>query len=505
MRKSFIFATMAAAALFAGCSSSDDLASNPGEEGIDTDAEKVAIEIGVASRGANMTMRGTGTVGDIQGQATNIWNGEQINVLMYDINADGTPTFTFTGGNTPLYNGTALVTPLKIENTASGIAKEISSGDPYTGPYTGPDAPKYKVKYYPTTGRSDFWGYYLGGYATEANAEANASAATNGNTLIESDGQAEIPYRSVAFKIDGTHDLMVAKAPTTAGIAGNTIFTAEALTANQANEITTDATLAARAKANSYSATAARQGLQPDLVFKHVLSRLQFKVKAGNEKAATCGVTVTGIKVRSKKTGELIVAYDYSKGAIETAKRVIWGDVKAEEAFDVEPAIAAGAVVTDNKYFPALALKERTSAADRTMKALTPVTLTWADPTTPGTGTDIKSLGEALLVAPQDSYYIIVEYTINSGSEAAWYNNPPSDLTPGPITPGTDPVAQPPLESKVVRTTKESDGVTPKAFAAGESYLITITLYGPEQIKITATLTGWSQSDTNIAVDPDAE
>lgn len=502
MRKSFIFATMAAAALFAGCSSSDDLASNPGEEGIDTDAEKVAIEIGVASRGANMTMRGTGTVGDIQGQATNIWNGEQINVLMYDINADGTPTFTFTGGNTPLYNGTALVTPLKIENTASGIAKEISSGDPYTGPYTGPDAPKYKVKYYPTTGRSDFWGYYLGGYATEANAEANASAATNGNTLIESDGQAEIPYRSVAFKIDGTHDLMVAKAPTTAGIAGNTIFTAEALTANQANEITTDDELAARAKANSYSATAARQGLQPDLVFKHVLSRLQFKVKAGNEKAATCGVTVTGIKVRSKKTGELIVAYDYSKGAIETAKRVIWGDVKAEEAFDVEPAIAAGDVVTDNKYFPALALQERTATDDRTMRALTPVALTWEHA---GTDTDIKTVGEALLVAPQDSYYIIVEYTINSGSEATWYADYPSDLHPGEPTvpdPAT-PVAQPALESKVVRTATGTDG--PKAFAAGESYLITITLYGPEQIKITATLTGWDQQDDEIVVDPDAE
>ena len=497
MRKSFIFATMAAAALFAGCSSSDDLASNPGEEGIDTDAEKVAIEIGVASRGANMTMRGTGTVGDIAGQTTNIWNGEQINVLMYNINADGTPTFNFTGGNTPLYNGTALVTPLTIENTASGIAKEISSGDPYTDPTTA----KYKVKYYPTTGRSDFWGYYLGGYGAVA---ANASAASDGGTLIEKD-DVTIPYRSVKFEIDGTHDLMVAKAPTTANITGidPTIFTAEALTTKQDAEITGDPT---RAKANSYSATAARQGLQPDLVFKHVLSRLQFKVVAGNQKAADCGVKVTAIKVRSKKTGQLIVAYDYSKGAIETAKRVIWGDVLAEEDFDGDPAIAAGDVVTDNKYFPALALQERTGGDpyDRTMKALTPVALTWAD-ATPGTGTDIKTVGEALLVAPQDSYYIIVEYTINSGSEAAWYNNPPSDLTPGPITPGTDPVAQPPLESKVVRTTKESDGVTPKAFAAGESYLITITLYGPEQIKITATLTGWSQSDTNIAVDPDAE
>lgn len=498
MRKSFIFATMAAAALFAGCSSSDDLASNPGEVGIDTDAEKVAIEIGVASRGANMTMRGTGTVGDIAGETTNIWNGEQINVLMYDINEDGTPTFNFTGGNTPLYDGTALVTPLTIEDTASGIAKEISNGDPYTDPANA----KYKVKYYPTTGRSDFWGYYLGGYGAVA---ANASAASNGGTLVEKD-DVTIPYRSVEFAIDGTHDLMVAKAPTTANITGidPTIFTAEALTTNQEAEITADATLAARAKANSYSATAARQGLQPDLVFKHVLSRLQFKVVAGNQKAADCGVTVTAIKVRSKKTGQLIVAYDYSKGAIVEADRIIWDAVKAEEAF-VEPAIANGDEVTDNKYFPALALKERTSATDRTMKALTPVTLTWADPTTPGTGTDIKSLGEALLVAPQDSYYIIVEYTINSGSEAAWYATYNTDLTPGPIDPGTGAVAQPPLESKVVRTTKESDGVTPKAFAAGESYLITITLYGPEQIKITATLTGWDLQDTDIVVDPDAE
>ena len=497
MKKSFIFATMAAAVLFAGCSSSDDLASNPGEVGIDTDAEKVAIEIGVASRGANMTMRGTGTVGDIQGQATNIWNGEQINVLMYDINEDGTPTFNFTGGENPLYNGNLLVTPLTAETKASGIAKEISNGNPYNNPA----AATYKVKYYPTKGRSDFWGYYLGGYATEANADANASAATNGNTLIESDGQAEIPpYRSVAFTIDGTHDLMVAKAPTTAGIDGNTTFTAENLTENQANEITTDGPLAARAKANSYSATAARQGLQPDLVFKHVLSRLQFKVKAGNEKAATCGVTVTGIKVRSKKTGELIVAYDYSKGAIETAKRVIWGDVLAEENFDGGPGIVAGAVVTDNKYFPALALQERTAPDNRTMKALTPVALTWHanDP-----DSDIKTVGEALLVAPQDSYYIIVEYTINSGSEAAWYAD--SDLNPGvPTVPDpANPVAQPALESKVVRTATGTDG--PKAFAAGESYLITITLYGPEQIKITATLTGWDQQDDEIVVDPDAE
>ena len=41
------------------------------------------------------------------------------------------------------------------------------------------------------------------------------------------------------------------------------------------------------------------------------------------------------------------------------------------------------------------------------------------------------------------------------------------------------------------------------AFAAGESYLITITLYGPQEIKITTTLDDWDTSDQDIKIGQD--
>lgn len=486
MKKSFMFATMSAAVLFAGCSSNDDLAANlSGQE--DLDGDQVAIQIGVASK-ASMAMRGTGTVGDIEGQETNIWNGEQINVLMYEIDSEtGLPTFNPVLGadKKALYDGsTTLYTPLTGEDTDSGIAKEATEG---SDPLIDPSNAKYKVKYYPQTGRSDFWGYYLGGVGAES---ALAESAKIEGDLTQG-------YQTLGFVIDGTHDLMVAKAPTTKSVG---TFEAEELTSNQSTEIAQDATLKARAMNNSYSATAARQGLQPDLVFKHLLSRLQFKVKAGNEKAANCNVTVTGIKIRSKKTGDLIVAYDYTTKTYTDAERIIWANVEAEEDFTDD--IVTGTDVTGkNEYYPALELKQRKSEDDRTMVELEKVALTW---NANGEGEDVKSIGEALLVAPQDSYYIEVAYSIAAGTEADWYKNYDSDLAPGDVVPSGDLVEQTPLVSKVVRTQK-TDGNTPDDFQPGESYLITITLYGPEEIKITATLTGWVQSDDDIVVDPDAD
>lgn len=484
MRKSFMFATMAAAALFAGCSSHDDLSDNNNGKIDGLDGDQVAIEIGVASN-ASISMRGTGTVGDIADPAEtpasdrkNIWHGEQINVLMYEIDADGNPTFDLVKDKDgfALYDGsTTLYTPLANEQTNTGIAKELASGNPMDD-YT---SAKYKVKYYPQTGRSDFWGYYLGGVGAES-ALANAATITNSEDKT---------YQTLGFEIDGTHDLMVAKAPS----PGND----EELTTTQTTQINDASGDVDRAKKNAYSATAARQGLQPDLVFKHLLTRLQFKVKAGNKKAADCGVTITGIKVRSKKTGDLIVAYDYTQRD-EDAERILWAPVKAEEVFNegTDDEIKVGDEVSENKYFPALELKQRASVSDRTMTDLDPVELTWKNE---GEGEDIISIGEALLVAPQESYYVEVEYTIASGSEADWYKDNASPWEPGePDGTGATDTPQPVLVSEIVRPRKE-------AFEEGTSYVVTITLYGPEQIKITATLTGWVQSDDEIEIDPDAD
>ena len=148
MKKYFMFVAVAAAGMLASCSSESLTAgSDPKIE--PTQDDRVPIEIGVASAQTKASTRGTGTAGDLA-TGTNIWNGERINVLMYEIDPSGNPTFNPTqdANGFNLYDeNISLVTPLTDENTATGIAKEP------TNPATIGAGQTYKVKYYPATGR----------------------------------------------------------------------------------------------------------------------------------------------------------------------------------------------------------------------------------------------------------------------------------------------------------------------------------------------------------------
>ena len=122
------------------------------------------------------------------------------------------------------------------------------------------------------------------------------------------------------------------------------------------------------------------------------------------------------------------------------------------------------------------------------MQALTPYTLVAADVTTP------KEIGEALLVAPQKKYWVEIEYDATGVPAKDWINDSPAAAA---VT--TNPT---PITADIVRTSTDTSS-NPLAFAAGESYLVTITLYGPEEIKITTTLDAWDLSDQNIEVNAD--
>lgn len=521
MKKYFMFAAVVTAGMLASCSSESLTGSDPKIETPDQ-ADLVPIEIGVASSQTKAGTRGTGTAGDIVG-GTNIWNGEQINVLMYQISdADETTaangekaTFNpVTDGATPtphnLYDETTLlVTPLTVENTASGIAKEIADGSP--DPYTTPGTATYKVKYYPATGRSDFWGYYLGGYGTGANASAAMGALSNytydaTNATITAAADADVAtVKAIAFKIDGTHDLMVAKAATGGTHADGTF------TGGQETKITNAGGNATIAKAASYSAKAARQGLQPELEFKHLLSRLTFKVKPGNEKAD--GIIVTGIKVHSMTDGQLIAAYKYDQFEAEP-QRIIWNT-------PVMSATDPTAAAADYKEYPVLDLKQRTSATNRTMKELEEVELDWitaadiAVPTahatevhasTTGPQAYVSSVGDALLVAPQEKYYVEIAYKIPQHAARNWFadyaNFDPANpdynkLLPGAYADAAGNVVVPPIKATITR----QDTNTNPSFVKGESYTVTITMWGPEEIEITTTLVPWVNSTDVISID----
>ena len=548
MKKYFLFA--AVAGMLASCSSESLTAGSDSKIEQPTQDDRVAIEIGVATTQQKAITRGTGTAGGtgVAGDE-NIWRGERINVMMYQITND-LPTFNYTEGgatgNTPLYNNTSMVTPLKEENTSTGIAKEPS--DAANIGYASPQN-TYVVKYYPSTGKSDFWGYYLGGYGyTPAPAAPAAGDAAGDGTLtmytdvdladehVTTDETGAVCV-ATGFVINGTHDLLVGKATSS--------------------------------DANAYSAKAARAGVQPNITFKHLLSRLQFKVKPGL--ASGDGIKVTAIKVRSKKTGKMIVAYKYKDGNGDVAEptRIVWDATEAGYTYD-------------DPLLPQLELQQR-NAGTGAMEGINPpgVTLAWdpnayvavangttltagktyyTDNTGGGAfaalGTEVadgtnyfdkvgagvlKPVGEALIVAPQAKYQIEVDYEMDVKTAREWYSSITAvangtTLTAGKtyytdntgggafvavgneIADGTNffestydegaltglgTTYKAKLITDLVRTATSGSPATPKAFEGGESYLVTITLYGPQEIKITTTLDAWNASDQNIEIGQD--
>lgn len=247
--------------------------------------------------------------------------------------------------------------------------------------------------------------------------------------------------RVVDIKIDGSQDIMAGKAaPSTDEVAK---------LGNYAD--------------NFYSAYAARKGVQPNITFNHLLTRFTFEVRAGSKATAglpaggnTDAVKVTGVSVDSKTTGTLTVAYT--------------GETKA-----------AADLLTFTGDASALTLKQRDAAlADNNapLVALEPVSLTWTDDA--ATIGDVIKVGEALLVAPGQTEYPL---TIALSQDV---------LQKVGETKVTMPLEQ--------NATIKMDGV--KAFEPGKSYKVTITVYGLEEIKVTATLVPWVDGGS-IDIDDD--
>lgn len=249
--------------------------------------------------------------------------------------------------------------------------------------------------------------------------------------------------RVVDIEIDGSQDIMAGKAvPST-------------------DEVTA---LGGYAD-NFYSAYAARKGVQPNITFNHLLTRFTFEVRAGSKATAglpaggnTDAVKVTGVSVNSKTTGTLTVAYT--------------GEIKA-----------AADLLTFTGDASPLTLKQRsTTAADNNeaLVALEPVTLTWTDDA--ATIGDVLKVGEALLVAPGETEYPL---TIALSQDV--------------LQKVGDPKVTMPLEQKA---TIKMDGT--KKFEPGKSYKVTITVYGLEDIRVTATLVPWTDGGS-IDIDDDRD
>lgn len=248
--------------------------------------------------------------------------------------------------------------------------------------------------------------------------------------------------RVVAIEIDGSQDIMAGKATPSAD----------------------EVTKLGNYGQNFYSAYAARKGVQPNITFNHLLTRFTFEVRAGSKATAGAGasgnteaVRVQGVSVESLTDGKLTVAY---KG-------------ETKEAADL---------LTFTGDASPLTLKQRAAGADNNapLVDLEEVALTWPADANATVG-DVLPVGEALLVAPGQTEYpltIALAQKVKKNTTAA----DKEDMA---------------LEQKA---TIKIDGT--QKFEPGKSYKVTITVYGLEEIEVTATLVPW-QDGGSIDIDDD--
>lgn len=427
MKKLFLMGAVASLGLLASCSSDDDLSTGGnGKDGL----QKIKIGMGVQ---ANVATRGTGTVGAV-GEKENTWAKQTVNVYMLNKGTLDLAKF----GEDPIYENTVLTTPA---DNASGIATELVE-----------NVPQYK--YYPTTKTAfDFWGYRLDDADVTAEGDRDGSA-----TAAAIKSNKFVPYISgdsllIGFNIDGTQDIM----------AGKAVPTEEEI--NKCG-----------GEANIYSAFAARRDVQPNIKFEHLLSRLNFQVLDGKKTETTDedkAVKVTGITVKSKATGKLVIAYQGAETTFENVSDQLIVDKDADSEKDAA-------------LLKELKVKQRADGAPLTqnLEDLAPVTPAWNNGMAMAT-----QVGEALLAIPADKY----EITINLKQKV--------QVKGDKLTPQEG-------DFKEKEYTYEADlknTVNPeKGFEPGYSYNVTITVYGLSEIQITTTLTPWKDGG-NIEMNPEDE
>lgn len=421
---------VASLGLLASCSSDDDLSTGGnGKDGL----QQIKIGMGVQ---ANVATRGTGTVGAV-GEKDNTWAKQTVNVYMLNKGTLDLAMFGTTDPK-PIYENTVLTTPA---DNASGIATELVGG-------------VAQYKYYPTTKTAfDFWGYRLDDADVTAAGDQDGSA-----TAAAIKSNRFVPYPSgdsllIGFQIDGTQDIMAGKAvPTEEEIAK------------------------CGGVDNIYSAFAARKDVQPNIKFEHLLSRLNFQVLDGKDTQTTDedkAVKVTGITVKSKATGKLVIAYQGEAAFENVSDQLI---VDKDDDAEKDAALL--------KELKVMQRESTTAALTDNLVDLKPVTPKWNNGMAMAT-----QVGEALLAIPANEYDITIflEQKVQVKGDK---NSPQEDD----------------FQKKEYKYTADlKNTVNPdKGFEPGYSYNVTITVYGLSEIVITTTLTPWKDGG-NIEMNPEDE
>ena len=451
---------LAATLLMVGCAED---AFEDGSNVLETEARQ-EIKLSAGTTGIEVGSRGAGTVGDLATETTtNVWNGEQLTIWAIknkanDLTLDDESNVYLSGVN----------------------AKATASSGTNTTTLVLDNAPVY----YPLQGAFNFTGYYID------------DATTTTDVLVRETNAITQPVT-----IDGSQDIMIAKAELT---AQNKIDLVKALIENdkltgaetdyvdingdfQSTFTDTEKkSLIETEYKKAFSSYTARRSVQPQMTFEHQLARMEFSVIAGDEnaKGATATVEVGGAQ--------------YAKGihisniTVKNAKKqgVITIDNIGNITFTATPSTGTG---TSDTTIGDLILKNNSKDTDGKLEDLeekAPENL-YVNGTS--SKNDYTKIGESILAFPADKYTVDIEtkqYVQLVRGTTDQYEL--VDGTSGKTTSYTNVTLQ-------LGTDDQGNQLT---FEKGKTYDILVKVYSNQEIIITATLAGWVQGD-DVTVSPE--
>lgn len=448
MKKQFIYAALCIA-LMSSCSKDNDPGSisepTTNTPDVIDEGSPVAIELGVGAPQVSVSTRGTGAAGANGGDVA-LWDEQELKILMTEKNS--------------------LV--LAKEDPNNEESKYIFEGLTFKAPkktVTNPTEMKITnstgaVKYYPLQGAYDFYGFSFDDAILEG---GTFQYPTTDETT-----------KSIEYKltIDGTQDIMIAKAE---------------LTETQKGAETGNGVLAPEDEAKAFSSWAARRGVQPTMNFKHLLSRLDFVAKVGANVDGGEEIIITDDAYETNWPADQGYPQP-EEGKIKNGvyiKSIKVLNPKSKITVTIANLNTSGqtgiTVSEEDESISFFTLKrkptEEEASTDKSLRDLIPLT--------PGTTADKTStIGDGIMIVPGGNSFKMeielmqyVKKFDGTGSEAEAYTWKTATLQ-------TDVV----LEDST--------------FEAGNYYTITTKIFGFQDIEVTATLSKW-ENGGSIETNPE--
>ncbi len=321
---------------------------------------------------------------------------------------------------------------------------------------------------------------------------------------------------TVDFTIDGTQDVLSAStyltAADTMALAKNAGLTRDAQTGALVLEGTDLNTYQNYAK-SLYSAKTARQNVQPNLLFKHMLTRFTFNAAAMQPNFAQGGddeIRIKDIKIYSRKNGQLVAKYEAataSKGqdSVIVCNLVVdQTDANPKEGLSLQKR-ATGA--TESAYL--VALTDGTAGTSFTgiqhevegtpTTNWTPMGIAIVDKSED----EWTALGEALLVMPDETEYVMditIEQTVYGREDVDGNGIDGTQEIKEATIKGLKIEANKVLKGEHATSDGENAGI--QKFLAGNSYNVRVQVYGLSKIEVTTTLEPWANGG-HVDIDPD--